>query len=64
MDFFVNRTLVFERPDFNTGIQRVVSNIVDNLSRTADVVTAVPVIIRNNKLYEAKRLYSLHLASI
>lgn len=56
MRLLIECTYVYDHPNFNSGIQRVVRNIVSKLDKTKDIVDAIPVILRNNKIYEVKRL--------
>ena len=52
MRFLVECTYVFEHPDDNSGIQRVVRNIINHL----DGSTAIPVMFNNGELFKVKRL--------
>ncbi|MBP9714559.1 MAG: glycosyltransferase family 4 protein [Sterolibacterium sp.] len=49
-------TYVYEHPETNSGIQRVVRNVVRHLAATQDLTKCVPIILKNGKVYEVKRL--------
>jgi O-antigen biosynthesis alpha-1,2-rhamnosyltransferase len=49
-------TYVFDHPDDNTGIQRVVRNIVQRLASVRVGAEAVPVIVREGRLWKVNRL--------
>lgn len=49
-------TYVYEHPHNNFGIQRVVRNVVNNLPAMREVAACLPVILKNGKVYEVKRL--------
>ena len=54
-------TYVFEHPHVNSGIQRVVRNVIHNLpTAQADGVECLPVILKNDKIYAVKRLAPDH----
>ncbi|MHB8138226.1 MAG: glycosyltransferase family 4 protein [Smithellaceae bacterium] len=56
MRLLVECTYVYDHPWDNSGIQRVVRNIVSRLGKTRDIGDAVPVILKNNNIYEVKKL--------
>jgi len=56
MRLLVECTYVYDHPRFNSGIQRVVRNIVSRLDKTRDIGDAVPVILKNNKIYTVNKL--------
>ena len=56
MRLLVECTYVYDNPHMNSGIQRVVRNIITKLNDTQHKTDAVPVIFKNNKIYEVKRL--------
>ena len=42
-------TYVYEHPETNSGIQRVVRNVVRHLAATQDLTKCVPIILKNGK---------------
>lgn len=56
MRFLIECTYVFEHPHDNSGIQRVVRNVVNNLPQLETAVECVPVILKNNKVYRVTGL--------
>lgn len=56
MRLLVECTYVYDHPKDNSGIQRVVRNIISKLGNTKEIADAVPVILKNNKIYEVKKL--------
>lgn len=54
MRLLVECTYVYDHPDFNSGIQRVVRNIVLKLGKTKKIANAIPVILRSKEIYEVK----------
>jgi len=56
MRLLVECSYVYDHPRFNSGIQRVVRNIVSQLGKTKEIAHAIPVILKNNKVYEVIRL--------
>lgn len=56
MRLLVEYSYVYDHPRFNSGIQRVVRNIVSQLGKTKKIADAIPVILKNNKVYEVLRL--------
>ena len=54
MRIFVECTYVFDHPDMNSGIQRVVRNIVDNLQYVKTEHEVLPVIIVHGAIYRVK----------
>lgn len=49
-------TNVFRNPGINSGIQRVVRNIVRHLDSVSDDVECVPVLFAHNRLYRVRQL--------
>lgn len=49
-------TNVFRNPQVNTGIQRVVRNIVSQLEHTPPDVECIPVVMAEGRLYRVRRL--------
>ncbi len=56
MRLLVECTYVYDHPRDNSGIQRVVRSIVSKLGNTKKTADAIPVILKNNKVYEVIRL--------
>ena len=56
MRFLIECTYVYEHPQDNSGIQRVVRNVINNLKQLDAAVECVPVILRHDKVYRVKRL--------
>ncbi|MDA8139714.1 MAG: glycosyltransferase family 1 protein [Desulfobacteraceae bacterium] len=56
MKIFVECTNLYEQPIHQSGIPRVVRNIVGSLSKIGDLADAMPVIIRKDKVYEIKKM--------
>lgn len=55
----VECTHVFKHPRVNSGIQRVVRNVINQLPPTVDGVECLPVILLNGQLYRVTRLAPL-----
>lgn len=55
----VECTHVFKHPKVNSGIQRVVRNVIKQLPASADGVECIPVILLNGQLYRVQRLAPL-----
>ncbi|MBV4461157.1 glycosyltransferase family 4 protein [Pseudomonas sp. COR58] len=55
----VECTHVFQHPQINSGIQRVVRNVINQLPPSVDGVECVPVVFLNGKLYRVLRLAPL-----
>jgi len=53
-------TYVFHHPEMNSGIQRVVRNIINHLPRVQDEVVCIPVIFKGGKILEVKQLVPKH----
>jgi alpha-1,2-rhamnosyltransferase len=53
-------TYVFHHPEMNSGIQRVVRNIINHLPSLQEEVVCIPVIFKNGKILEVKQLTSEH----
>jgi O-antigen biosynthesis alpha-1,2-rhamnosyltransferase len=56
MRLLVECTYVYDHPHHNSGIQRVVRNIISKLGRHQEIADAIPIILKNNKIYEVRRL--------
>jgi O-antigen biosynthesis alpha-1,2-rhamnosyltransferase len=59
MRLLIECSYVYDHYHVNSGIQRVVRNVIGNLSVAADLCEAVPVLIKNDQIYEVKRLAPL-----
>ena len=57
MRLLVECSYVYDHPLDNSGIQRVVRNIISKLGNTQKIADTIPVILKNNKIYEVKRLF-------
>ncbi|OOH75684.1 glycosyl transferase [Pseudomonas koreensis] len=55
----VECTYVFEHPSANSGIQRVVRNVIQQLPAANETVECIPVVMINGGLYEVKSLAPL-----
>ncbi|MEO6919484.1 MAG: glycosyltransferase family 1 protein [Collimonas sp.] len=53
-------TYVYHHPGVNSGIQRVVRNIVNNLSSVQEEITCIPVIFKDGKILEVTQLEPTH----
>ncbi|WP_137888061.1 glycosyltransferase family 1 protein [Pseudomonas sp. 2FE] len=56
MRLLIECTYVYDHPQDNSGIQRVVRNIVNNLDGLAVEAVCVPVILKNDKVYSVTQL--------
>ncbi len=56
MKFLIECTFVYEHPNYNSGIQRVVRNILANLSGKPTQYEVIPVILRDSRVFEVKKL--------
>jgi len=56
MRFLIECTYVYEHPQDNSGIQRVVRNVVNNLERLEMAVECVPVMFKHGEVYQVDRL--------
>jgi glycosyltransferase involved in cell wall biosynthesis len=54
-------TYVFHHPEMNSGIQRVVRNIINNLSAVQDEAICVPVIFKQGDILEVRQLAPQHI---
>lgn len=59
MRFLVECTYVYEHPKDNSGIQRVVRNVIKHLEQINPEVECVPVIMHGGQLYRVKSLVPL-----
>ncbi|MCU1748142.1 glycosyltransferase family 4 protein [Pseudomonas sp. 6D_7.1_Bac1] len=57
----VECTHVFQHPKVNSGIQRVVRNVINQLSENIDGVECIPVVMLNGKLYRVLKLAPLNI---
>ncbi|MBK5526620.1 glycosyltransferase family 4 protein [Pseudomonas sp. TH06] len=55
----VECTYVFEHPDANSGIQRVVRNVIQQLPAADENLECIPVVMIDGGLYQVKRLAPL-----
>ena len=55
----VECTYVFEHPDANSGIQRVVRNVIQQLPAADEHLECIPVVMIDGGLYQVKRLAPL-----
>lgn len=60
----VECTYVFEHPDANSGIQRVVRNVIQQLPPASDERECIPVVMIDGGLYEVKSLAPLRTPKI
>lgn len=67
MRLLVECTYVYDNPHINSGIQRVVRNILYRLSQIKENTNALPVILKHDKVYEVKRMipdnYRMYLSN-
>lgn len=56
MRLLIECTYVYDHPGDNSGIQRVVRNIVNNLHAVNTDVPCIPVILKNDKVYAVNNL--------
>lgn len=58
---------IYDHPRQNSGVQRVVRNILYRLSQIKETTNALPVILKHDKVYEVKRMipdnYMMHLSN-
>ncbi len=54
--FLIECTYVFHHPEINSGIQRVVRNVINNLPSVKDEEACIPVILREGTIFEVKQL--------
>ena len=59
MRFLIECTYVYEHPQDNSGIQRVVRNIVNSLKKLDNADACVPIILKNGKVYSVTQLSPL-----
>ncbi|MBK5417294.1 glycosyltransferase family 4 protein [Pseudomonas sp. TH31] len=57
----VECTHVFQHPKVNSGIQRVVRNVINQLPPSVDGVECIPVVMLKGKLYRVLKLGSLNI---
>ena len=53
-------TYVFHHPEMNSGIQRVVRNIINHLPRVQEEAVCIPVIFKDGKILEVMQLAPKH----
>lgn len=56
MRLLIECTYVYDHPQDNSGIQRVVRNIVNNLGGLGEEPVCIPVILKNDKVYSVTQL--------
>lgn len=56
MRLLIECTYVYEHPQDNSGIQRVVRNVVNSLGKLDGKVEYVPVILKHDRVYQVTRL--------
>lgn len=56
MRYLFECTYVYEHPEDNSGIQRVVRNVVRHLKGAQDIAACVPVMLKHGKVYEVRQL--------
>jgi glycosyltransferase involved in cell wall biosynthesis len=59
MRYLFECTYVFDHPKDNSGIQRVVRNIINNLPHLAKEVTCIPIVIKRGDLFRVNHLKPL-----
>ena len=59
----VECTYVFEHPNANSGIQRVVRNVIQQLPAADENVECIPVVMIGGGLYQVKSLRQLNRQS-
>jgi glycosyltransferase involved in cell wall biosynthesis len=59
MRLLIECTYVFEHPELNSGIQRVVRNVIAELAKHPAQYPAIPVMISNGQLYQVNSLAPL-----
>jgi len=57
----VECTHVFQHPKVNSGIQRVVRNVINQLPESVDGVECIPVVMLKGKLYRVLKLGALNI---
>lgn len=63
MRYLIECTYVYEHPQDNSGIQRVVRNIVKNLGALDRDAVCIPVILKNGKVYSVTQLSPVRSSS-
>ena len=58
--FLIECTYVFHHPEINSGIQRVVRNVVNNLPSVQGEAVCIPVILREGTIFEVRQLAPEH----
>jgi alpha-1,2-rhamnosyltransferase len=56
MRALIECTYVYDHPHVNSGIQRVVRNIINELNKTPQSIECIPVIFKNNEIYRVSTL--------
>jgi len=59
MRLLIECSYVYDHYHVNSGIQRVVRNVIGNLGECGDICEAVPVLIKNNRIFRVKQLVPL-----
>ncbi len=60
----VECTYVFEHPNANSGIQRVVRNVIQQLPKADETRECIPVVMLDGRLYEVKSLAPLNTPKV
>src|SRR5262245_11333862 len=56
MRLLIECTYVYDHPYFNSGIQRVVRNVVQSLDHISPEVECIPVALKNGSIYKVFQL--------
>lgn len=56
MRLLIECTYVFEHPHQNSGIQRVVRNVINNLEHVDSAVECIPIVLQHNQVFQVTRL--------
>lgn len=56
MRLLIECTYVYDHPQDNSGIQRVVRNVINNLGRIDPPVKCIPVVLKHNRVYQVTQL--------
>lgn len=64
MRLLIECTYVYEHPQDNSGIQRVVRNIINQLPNAQTDVECIPVVMQNDKVYRIEQLRPLRPSTV
>lgn len=64
MRLLIECTYVYEHPQDNSGIQRVVRNVINHLPNVKTDVECIPVVMQNNKVYRINQLRPLRPSTV